>query len=67
MEEKSKEKPGLKWRVADMLDLPFGDGTFDVVMEKGTMDVLFVDNDSPWDPDPAVCRKVHRMLRQIHR
>ena len=24
----------IKWQVADMLNLPFGDGSFDVVIEK---------------------------------
>lgn len=57
----------LKWEVADMLALPFGDAEFDKVLEKGTMDVLFVDNDSPWDPKPAVVQRVHRMLAETHR
>eukprot|EP00898_Chlorokybus_atmophyticus_P000149 jgi/Chlat1/1134/Chrsp111S08644 len=57
----------LKWHVADMLDLPFGDATFDVVIEKGAMDVLFVDNRSPWDPSAAVLERVDRMLSSIHR
>ncbi|BDA44495.1 EEF1A lysine methyltransferase 4 [Coccomyxa sp. Obi] len=57
----------IEWRVADMLDLPFSDGSFDAVIEKGTMDVLFVDNDSPWSPRPEVCTRVHRMLAETHR
>ena len=57
----------LKWQVADMLSLPFQDGVFDAVIEKGTMDVLFVDNDSPWEPRPEVCERVARMLDETHR
>jgi hypothetical protein len=57
----------LKWIVADMLDLPFPDSSFDVVLEKGTMDVLFVDNDSPWDPRNEVVTRVHQMLAEAHR
>ncbi|KAK9808887.1 hypothetical protein WJX72_005851 [[Myrmecia] bisecta] len=57
----------MQWRVADMLDLPFADATFDVVLEKGTMDVLFVDNDSPWDPLPEVKQRVVQMLAETHR
>lgn len=69
MEEKAAAAGmhGLKWQVADMLDLPFEDSSFDVVLEKGTMDVLFVDNDSPWQPKPEVCGRVHQMLSQVHR
>lgn len=57
----------LRWEVADMLSLPFPDGSFDVILEKGTMDVLFVDNDSPWNPRAEVVTRVHRMLGEAHR
>ncbi len=57
----------LKWQVADMLSLPFQAEDFDAVIEKGTMDVLFVDNDSPWDPKPEVQSRVLQMLDETHR
>ena len=57
----------LAWRVADMLELPFDSASFDTVIEKGTMDVLFVDNDSPWSPRQEVCARVKRMLDETHR
>lgn len=57
----------IEWRAADMLDLPFADGGFDVVVEKGAMDVLFVDDVSPWEPSPAARRRVAAMLREAHR
>ena len=62
-----QEMKSLKWQVADMLSLPFGAGAFDAVIEKGTMDVLFVDNDSPWDPNPEVRSRVLTMLDETHR
>ncbi|KAG8368282.1 hypothetical protein BUALT_Bualt15G0029000 [Buddleja alternifolia] len=52
---------------ADMLDLPFEDECFDVVIEKGTMDVLFVDSGDPWDPEPVTVSKVMAMLEGVHR
>ncbi|PHU10571.1 hypothetical protein BC332_22431 [Capsicum chinense] len=57
----------IKVLEADMLDLPFDDGCFDVVIEKGTMDVLFVDSGDPWNPHPATVEKVTKMLNEIHR
>ena len=57
----------LRWQVADMLALPFAAQSFDVVLEKGSMDVLFVDNDSPWQPKAEVCKRVHCMLAEAHR
>lgn len=59
--------PGIAWEVADMLALPFQPGAFDAVIEKGTMDVLYVDNDSPWEPRPEVCARVKQMLDETHR
>lgn len=55
------------WQVADMLDLPYSDSTFDVVIEKGTMDVLFVDNDDPFNPKAQVRQRVFQMLNETHR
>ena len=54
-------------QVADMLDLPYADATFDAVIEKGTLDVLFVDNDRPFDPTAEVKERVFLMLNETHR
>lgn len=62
-----KEFKEIKAMVADMLDLPFADETFDVVIEKGTMDVLFVDSGDPWNPKADTVSKVMAMLQGIHR
>ncbi|XP_015900817.4 uncharacterized protein LOC107433933 [Ziziphus jujuba] len=57
----------IKVMEADMLDLPFSDETFDVIIEKGTMDVLFVDSGDPWNPKPSTVTKVMKMLKGVHR
>ena len=54
-------------QVADMLGLPYADKQFDVVIEKATMDVLFVDNDSPFEPCEEVKQKVFQMLDETYR
>ncbi|XP_063935953.1 uncharacterized protein LOC108225365 isoform X2 [Daucus carota subsp. sativus] len=63
----SKGYPDIRVVEADMLDLPFSDEAFDVVIEKGTMDVLFVDSGDPWNPRPATLDKVMAMLKGVHR
>ncbi|XP_010028562.2 EEF1A lysine methyltransferase 4 [Eucalyptus grandis] len=63
----SKGYKEIKVLEADMLDLPFGDECFDVVIEKGTMDVLFVDSGDPWNPRPATVARVMLMLQGVHR
>ncbi|KMZ64597.1 putative Methyltransferase [Zostera marina] len=57
---------GIKVLGADMLNLPFDKESFDVVIEKGTMDVLFVDSGDPWNPKPETVDKVMSMLENVH-
>lgn len=63
----SKGYKEIKVLEADMLDLPFDDELFDVVVEKGTMDVLLVDSGDPWNPRAETLKNVMAMLRQVHR
>ncbi|CAI7886449.1 unnamed protein product [Closterium sp. NIES-54] len=58
---------GMTWAVADMMALPFPDACFDVVLEKGVLDVLLVDSDSPWHVPPSIVHRVHTALSQAHR
>ncbi|KAJ4962482.1 hypothetical protein NE237_022421 [Protea cynaroides] len=64
---RAKGYKDVKVLEADMLELPFDKECFDVVIEKGTMDVLFVDSGDPWNPRPANVTKVSAMLQGVHR
>ncbi|KAJ8763350.1 hypothetical protein K2173_002233 [Erythroxylum novogranatense] len=57
----------IKVLQADMLDLPFSNESFDVVVEKGTMDVLFVDSGDPWNPRCEALTRMKAMLEGVHR
>ncbi|KAL1361949.1 hypothetical protein HN51_010255 [Arachis hypogaea] len=57
----------IKVLQADMIELPFEDECFDLVIEKGTMDVLFVDSGDPWNPRPETMSKVMATLKGVHR
>ncbi|RVX12147.1 hypothetical protein CK203_010733 [Vitis vinifera] len=63
----SKGYKEIKVLEADMLDLPFSNECFDVVIEKGTMDVLFVDSGDPWNPLPETVNKAMATLQGVHR
>ncbi|KAF8112297.1 hypothetical protein N665_0065s0074 [Sinapis alba] len=63
----SKGYKEIKVVQADMLDLPFDSECFDVVIEKGTMDVLFVDAGDPWNPRQETVSKVMATLDGVHR
>ncbi|MFS7998774.1 putative endothelin-converting enzyme 1 [Helianthus anomalus] len=63
----SKGYKGVKVLEGDMLNLSFADESFDVVIEKGTMDVLFVDSGDPWNPRPEAVNNAMAMLQGVHR
>jgi len=54
--------PCMKWFTMDMLDLTFPPATFDIVIEKCTLDVLFVDETSPWEVSEPVAKNMHKVL-----
>ena len=57
----------LPMQVADMLQLPFADASFDVVLDKGTLDVLVVDADSLWDPQPSTKQRMFQAIDEVYR
>lgn len=63
----SKGYKDIKVLEGDMLNLSFPDESFDVVIEKGTMDVLFADSGDPWNPKPETVNKAMSMLQGVHR
>ncbi|KAG0572732.1 hypothetical protein KC19_VG120800 [Ceratodon purpureus] len=67
MRERFVGLPGMVAAEADMLNLPFDNESFDVVIEKGAMDVFFVDSGDPWNPQPEAANRVRAMLAEAHR
>ncbi len=65
MREKTAAMVDMKWEVMDMLDLKYGAESFDVVLDKGSIDSLLVDQGSVWNPDPKVIDKVERALSEV--
>ena len=48
MSKKYKECAKMKWLEMNMLQLKFENETFDVVIEKGTLDAVLVEEKDPW-------------------
>ncbi|EFC35528.1 predicted protein [Naegleria gruberi] len=67
--EKMKLKyPNMEWIEMDMLDMKgFENETFDIVLDKGTMDALVVDAGDPWDPEQHVRYETLKMCKEIYR
>ncbi|NWI70937.1 EFMT4 methyltransferase, partial [Todus mexicanus] len=57
--------PGLRWAVMDMRALAFPDAAFDVVLEKGTLDVLMVEETDPWNVSAQAVASMQRVLAEV--
>lgn len=68
----SDARPLMAWREMDMLDMTsLDEGSFDVVIDKATMDALMVGEKDSWAPSDACltdgrvyCEQVSRVLRR---
>jgi SAM-dependent methyltransferase len=60
-------RPGMEWIVMDMTKMSFPDGTFDVVIDKASMDALLVDEGDVWDPDVSAIQRVNEMCNSCSR
>jgi EEF1A lysine methyltransferase 4 len=67
MAEANQSRPHMTWLEMDMCDLTFDDASFDVVIDKATMDALLVDEGSVWEPDPAIISSVDKMCGGVSR
>lgn len=52
-------KDTLRWHCMDMMNMEFEEGSFDVVIDKATMDVVMTDNEDPWNPSEAVQERAY--------
>ena len=68
IENQMKNFPHLSWQVADITNLhAFGDKSFDVVIEKATLDALLVGEKSPWHPSDEGQDIMDKSLGEISR
>ena len=61
-----EEYPELSFLEMDMTRLSFPDNSFDLVVEKATLDSLLVDAKSPWNLSSPGHKLVSKALRQVH-
>jgi ubiquinone/menaquinone biosynthesis C-methylase UbiE len=51
----------------DIRDLKFEDQSFDIVIDKGTMDALMCDRGDVWDPSPELIKEVKAEVDEVTR
>lgn len=61
----SENFPQMSWIVMDMLNLDFPNSSFDVVIEKATLDVLFVKEKSPWEVSESTSKNMTQVLEGV--
>ncbi|RXM99795.1 Endothelin-converting enzyme 2 [Acipenser ruthenus] len=59
--------PGMDWHQMDARSLTFAEGSFDVVLEKGTLDAMMVEEKDPWRVSPETSEMVQQVLKQVSR
>lgn len=65
MKNRSSEARHMKWLVMDITDMKFDQGSFDVVIEKATLDALLVDEKDPWHLSEHAHSLMNSILTQV--
>ncbi|XP_046388750.1 EEF1A lysine methyltransferase 4-like [Ischnura elegans] len=66
MKEKCMNMAGMTWEVMDIRSMSYSDESFDIVIEKGTLDAMLVD-DSPWHISEENSALIDTILTQVSR
>ncbi|OCT78451.1 EEF1A lysine methyltransferase 4 [Xenopus laevis] len=67
MAEKHAGRNGMSWLVMDARQLQFPDGSFDFVIEKGTLDAMMVGERDPWRVTSETVALIDEVLSEVSR
>ncbi|XP_054870839.1 EEF1A lysine methyltransferase 4 isoform X1 [Amphiprion ocellaris] len=67
MKERYSNCPGMTWHQMDVRQLSFPDASFDVILEKATLDAIMVEEKTPWEVSPQTASFIHQALTEISR
>lgn len=63
MRERYASDSGIKWKCADVRELPLPDRSVDVAFDKGTIDAMIYG--SPWSPPETVKENTRRYIDEV--
>jgi len=71
MRARNHDRPEMSWLVMDVRNMEFEDDSFDVAIDKGTMDAMMTTRGDVWDPPQQVIddctREVGEVLRVLRK
>lgn len=57
--------PSMSWHQMDVRKLSFCDASFDVIIEKATLDAIMVDEKTPWEVSKETANFIHQALTEV--
>lgn len=65
MQARYAHVPSLRWETMDVRALGFSSASFDVVLEKGTLDALLAGEQDPWTISSEGVQTVDQVLSEV--
>ncbi|XP_031137106.1 EEF1A lysine methyltransferase 4 [Sander lucioperca] len=67
MSARYSDCPRMTWHEMDVRQLSFPNASFDVILEKATLDAIMVEEKTPWEVSPHTACFIHQALTEISR
>ncbi|KAM8850071.1 EEF1A lysine methyltransferase 4 isoform 2-T8 [Spinachia spinachia] len=67
MSDRYSDCVAMTWRQMDVRHLSFPDASFDVIIEKATLDAIMVEEKTPWEVSPQAGGFIHQALTEVGR
>jgi len=67
MKARCADKPGTEWLVMDVRNLKFDSASFDVAIDKGTMDAMLAFKGDVWNPPEEVVQNCTKEVEEVLR
>lgn len=65
MAQRHADCMGMSWVCMDARRLAFPDSSFEVVIEKGTLDAMLVEERDPWNISDGSAQLLHEVLKEV--
>lgn len=65
MKQKCKDLAEMEWMVMDITSMTFAASSFDIVIEKATLDALMVEEKDLWNPSQEIRDNMNCVLTQV--